>query len=181
LVKLLLIRHTESDRAGGVSDEIWPLSETGMTQAKALTDTMANRKIDSVCSSPYTRAIDTVRPLVESRRIEICVEPDLCERRLNDGLIDDWIAAFEQSWVDRNFKLPGCESAQECQDRVFSCIERIMPADSSSTVVACSHGNAIALFINQIEPSFGFENWRAMQNLHIFEFIRAGGMWTFIG
>ena len=77
-----------------------------------------------------------------------------------------------------DLKLPGCESARECQERIFSCVERIMLSDSSGTIAACSHGNAIALFINRIEPSFGFEDWRAMQNPHVFEFIRADGTWS---
>ena len=181
VTKLLLIRHAESVRTDSVSQEFWPLSEAGTVQAKALADTLANHQIDKICSSPYKRAKDTVRHLAESRGIESYIEPDLRERKLSNGLIDDWIAVIEQSWVDRNFKLPGGESAKECQERVFSCIERVVLSESSSTIVACSHGNAIALFINRIEPSFGFEDWRAMENPHIFEVTRADGSWTLIG
>ena len=177
-MKLVLIRHAQSEPDDSVSDEFWPLSEAGMAQADALTQTIAARKIDNIYSSPYTRAVDTVRPLARSRGIDICLEPDLRERKLSDGPIDDWIDVIERSWANPDLKLPGCESARECQERIFSCVERIMLSDSSGTIAACSHGNAIALFINRIEPSFGFEDWRAMQNPHVFEFIRADGTWS---
>jgi 2,3-bisphosphoglycerate-dependent phosphoglycerate mutase len=180
-VKLLLIRHAESAPDKSIPDELWPLSQTGTAQADALVNSIVTHEIDKLYSSPYARAVDTVRPIAISRSLEILLEPDLRERKLSDGLIDNWIEVIERSWADRDFKLPGCESARECQDRVFACIERILPADSTNTIAACSHGNAIALFINRIEPSFGFEAWRAMRNPHVFEFVRANGAWTFNG
>lgn len=176
-LKLLLVRHAQSVRDETIPDNYWPLSEAGEQQAATLTNTMTVHDIHTIYSSPFERAKATVGPLAKALGTEINIQPDLRERKLSDGLIDNWKTVIEQSWIDRSFKLQGCESASECQERVYECIEKIATAHSSGTVVACSHGNAIALFLNRVEPSFGFEDWLAMRNPHVFELAREDGAW----
>ena len=61
----ILIRHAESSPSRDLSESDWPLSSLGYRQAKALADELADANISKVVSSPYLRAIDTVRPVAE--------------------------------------------------------------------------------------------------------------------
>ena len=47
-------------------------------------------------------------------------------------------------------------------------------------VAAASHGNAIALFINSIDASFGHDDWAQMENPHVYRFERSGGAWRWL-
>ena len=48
------------------------------------------------------------------------------------------------------------------------CLEGLVERYARKTIAVCSHGNAIGLFLNSIEPSFGFSNWRDMRNPDVF-------------
>jgi 2,3-bisphosphoglycerate-dependent phosphoglycerate mutase len=39
------------------------------------------------------------------------------------------------------------------------------------TLLLVSHGNAIALYLNSIEPSFGYDGWAAMKNPDVFRVV----------
>jgi 2,3-bisphosphoglycerate-dependent phosphoglycerate mutase len=79
---LLLIRHAQSAPDRALPEEEWPLSEAGRAQAGVLADVLSQFGVNSVVSSPYIRAVDTVRPFAEQHHLPIAIEPDLRERLL---------------------------------------------------------------------------------------------------
>lgn len=165
----VLIRHAESAPSSVLPEPDWPLSEHGVEQAATLAIELSSRAIDRVFSSPYLRAVDTVKPLAENLGRPVEVRTDLRERKLCDGIRSDWMNLLERSWRDFAFSLPGCESSHECQSRVRRCLEEIARENEGMTVAVASHGNAIGLFLNSLDPGFGFEQWREMKNPDIFE------------
>ena len=62
---LFLVRHAKAgSRSGWVGpDEARPLSKGGREQAENMTRTLAERPVRRILSSPYTRCVETVRPL----------------------------------------------------------------------------------------------------------------------
>ncbi len=164
----ILIRHAESSPSRHLPESDWPLSSLGHRQAKALADELADANISKVVSSPYLRAIDTVRPVAERIDCPIDVCTELQERRLCEGVRDDWYDLIKQAWSDFAFALPNCESGFDCQRRVQVCLRDLVERYAGKTIAVCSHGNAIGLFLNSIEPGFGFANWKNMKNPDVF-------------
>ena len=164
----ILIRHAESRPSKELPDSDWPLSSLGFHQAKGLADRFADAGISKVVSSPYLRAIDTVRPVAERVGCPVDVCGELRERRLCEGIRDDWYDLLKRAWSDFAFSLPDCESGFDCQRRIHECLGDLVARYAGMTIAVCSHGNAIGLFLNSIDHSFGFAHWESMKSPDVF-------------
>ena len=177
--RILLIRHAESAPAPDTPEADWPLSDAGVSQSLDLAASLASRGSSRIYSSPFKRAIATVQPLAAALGLSVTVDSDLRERKSVEGWVENRDEILRRSWLDFDFALPGCESARACQDRMRTCLENIAAVNAAATAVACSHGNAIALFLNALDPSFGYEQWRAMKNPHVFDLRRTPDGWSY--
>ena len=174
--RVLLVRHAESRPDPAVPEPDWPLSEAGVIQAEDLARRLQGATVAAIYSSPYRRAVDTVRPFAEAAGLEIEVEHDIRERRLVPGFREDIADLLRRAWADLEFALPGCESGLDCQTRVRTTVDQLALRNPARTIVVASHGNAIALYLNSLDPSFGYENWSSMRNPDVFRVrYRAGG------
>jgi 2,3-bisphosphoglycerate-dependent phosphoglycerate mutase len=161
---LYLLRHAESAPSPDVPEPDWRLSETGHEQVQALVDRLAGRRIDAVYSSPYRRAVATVRPLARARDLTIRTDDRLRERRLTDQWLDDHRAAVRRVWTDFDLALPGGESSAAAQKRVVAAITDLQTHHGGEgRVLVSSHGNAIGLYLNHLSSGFRFEDWSEMQ------------------
>jgi 2,3-bisphosphoglycerate-dependent phosphoglycerate mutase len=165
---LYLVRHAESAPDRRLPEDAWPLSARGHAQAHALVERFAGAGIAAFVSSPYRRAVDTLAPLAAANDRAIALEPDLRERRLTGGFADDWETLLRQSWRDFALAHPGGESGLACQQRVACALHAIATRHRDATVGVCSHGNAIALFLNLLDRRIGEADWRAMRTPHVF-------------
>ena len=177
MTDVLLIRHAQSAPSADLPESDWPLSDVGLRQAETLAHELGAQHVDAIYASPYRRATATVEPLARLRRLAIEVVPALRERKLAQGPLDLWLDHLERSWEDRDYKLPGAESARECQHRMVTSLGDIAKRRPAASIVVCSHGNALSLFLNSIEPTFGFQNWRAMTNPALFHLEYHDGTW----
>ena len=176
--ELFLVRHAESAPSQDIPEADWPLSPAGMRQAQYLATALQSLQIDVVLSSPYARATATVEPFAQAVGLSVQVITELRERKLTDGFRsqqDDWLAILQRAWADFSFALPQCESGYACQQRICQCLAHLVANHPGQTLLICSHGNAIGLYLNSIESSFGFESWAAMQNPDVFRITYEAG------
>lgn len=173
--RLVLIRHAESKPSKDLPEADWPLSSLGQKQAETLAIQLAHSDIANVVSSPYVRAIQSIRPLTENIGVPVEIDHELRERKLCDGLRDDWSELLKNAWLNFDFALPGCESSRDCQNRICNCLLSIVDRFRGKTIAVSSHGNAIGLFLNSIDPSFGFEEWKSMKNPDVFWILYQNG------
>lgn len=165
---LYLVRHAQSARDFSLADSEWPLNVDGEAQAERLARQLRDITATRLIGSPYRRAIDTLRPLSRHIGLPIRIEPDLRERKLRDGRIDNWDEVMRGLWADLDARLPNGESGGECRLRVTACLTALAHELSEETVVVCSHGNAIALFLNGLDATFGYDAWKRMRNPDVF-------------
>jgi 2,3-bisphosphoglycerate-dependent phosphoglycerate mutase len=83
--QIFLIRHCKAD--GQEPDA--RLTIEGQSQAHALAEYLEQRTIDYLISSPYDRAIDSIRPLARSRNLPIHQDDRLRERVLSARPVED--------------------------------------------------------------------------------------------
>lgn len=169
-----LLRHAESTPNFEQPESDWPLAEEGQQQASRLIKQLNHLQIDVVYSSPYIRAVDTVKPFAEHENLPIGICNDLRERKLAEGFLNNWHEIIQRAWKDFSFALPNCESSQDCQKRVTSCIDQLVQDNLGKTILLSSHGNAIALYLNGVDSSFGFGQWGLMQNPDVYKVIYNG-------
>ncbi|GAA0611309.1 histidine phosphatase family protein [Virgibacillus siamensis] len=163
---LIIVRHCLAD--GQHKDS--PLTDVGMRQAHLLSVFLAENEfaIDKIISSPYLRAIESIRPYAEKKDLTINTDDRLQERILSNEPVDDWMEVLEQSFSDPNFRLPGGESGNDVMKRTNELINNLRSEPDISNVLLVSHGNLIALLLSRFNPDFGFEGWKNLQNPDVF-------------
>jgi 2,3-bisphosphoglycerate-dependent phosphoglycerate mutase len=165
MAKLILIRHCESSgQAPGA-----PLTEAGEGAARALADRLVALAPDAVYSSPYRRARSTVAPFAERAGLPIVEVEGLHERILSAAPLADWLEHIRRSYEDIDHRAgEGGETLREIETRGCAALADIAGA-GHALPVAVSHGNLISAILRAADPSFGFNEWRAMRNPDLFE------------
>lgn len=156
---LFLVRHAHADYS---PDEMRGLSDAGHQQSERVADLLHRQDVAAIISSPYTRAIQTVQPLADRLRMGIQIDPDLRERHLSSGPLDDFKASLEATWRDLDLAYPGGESSAAAQTRVSAAIRRIAALTDSRNIVIATHGNALALFLRTLDSNVDFAFWTRM-------------------
>ncbi len=80
-MSLLLLRHVHAgERARWDGDDRRrPISTTGLRQSLDLVETLADFSIVAVCSSPYTRCLQSVEPLAAATGVAVEEHDELAE------------------------------------------------------------------------------------------------------
>jgi 8-oxo-dGTP diphosphatase len=88
-VTVYLVRHARAGSRGRWKgdDALRPLSKVGKAQANGIAKVLADKPIDLIISSPFTRCLGTVEPLAEKLGVEIETSDALAEgARLSQAL-----------------------------------------------------------------------------------------------
>lgn len=159
------VRHAQ---ANGQEPEAG-LTEKGKTDSDRMQTTFKNIPIEQIISSPYSRAIDTIRPIATANQIEIIKDMRLAERVLSTTPLEDWLTPLKHSFQDLDLKLNGGESAKEAITRIRSVLSEVI--DSGKHTILVTHGNLLALLIHSYHQNFGFREWKTMKNPDLFQLI----------
>lgn len=116
MTKVYFVRHAKPD-FNIYDDLIRPLTEEGTEDSKKVTEFLMDKNITKAFSSPYRRAIDTIRDFAERTGLEINVVDDFRERKIDSVWIEDFDRFSEMQWNDFNYKLSDGENLKEVQAR----------------------------------------------------------------
>ncbi len=152
------VRHAQPDFS--VKDEvIRPLSEKGIQDTKKVTDTLINKNIASVYSSPFKRAIDTIKDFSETTGgLEIKIHNDFRERKVGEW-VEDFKTFSQKQWEDFDFRLDNGESLREVQERNISALFKVISSNISKSIAIATHGTALSTIINYFNPDFGYTDF----------------------
>ena len=154
------VRHAQPDFR--IKDDlIRPLTEKGMEDRKKVTSILRNKNVSAIYSSPYLRAIDTVKDFADNIGLEIKTDVNLCERRFGEG-IEDYKLYFKRQWDDFEFKLPQGESLREVQQRNITALFNILKTDLGKNIAVGTHGTALSTIINYFNPDFGHDQFMSI-------------------
>ena len=143
---ILLVRHGETDwnverRVQGHSDR--PLNDTGIAQAAALVEELADEQIDAVYTSDLARAFDTASGVAASRGLQVVALPELREKHFGtwEGLTDVEIRerfpqALTGPWGDG-------ETSDELAERVLAALRSIAADHPGERVLVVTHGGPV--------------------------------------
>jgi 2,3-bisphosphoglycerate-dependent phosphoglycerate mutase len=164
-MRIIAVRHCKAEG----QESSAPLTAEGEQQARELAEFLKGQHFDSVVSSPFKRAIDTILPYSKQNNISIMTDDRLAERVLitEPDPKWDWRSNLERTYKEEHLKFPGGESTFEAKQRVSSFIKDLESRQYESVLVV-SHGNLLSLMINLYDSSFGFKEWALLSNPDVY-------------
>ena len=164
MTTIYFVRHAEPNYMNH-DDMLRELTKKGLEDSKLVTRFLADKDIDIVFSSPYKRAIDTIRDFSESRGLEIYLEDGFRERKVDSGWIEDFTSFCRAQWADFDYKLSDGETLREVQTRNIAALNRLLNEHRNSTIVVGSHGTALSTIINFYDKQFGYADFERIKGL----------------
>lgn len=160
---IYLVRHCKAEGQGFDAQ----LTPTGISQSEMLTEFLLDKQIDSIVSSPFERAIQSIKPLANRIDLQIKEDERLSERVLSSEDRENWLEMLEHSFNDLDICYDGGESSRQATNRAVEVIEEILKGSANNIVIA-THGNLMSLILKHFDQSFGFEEWKALSNPDVF-------------
>lgn len=164
MTTVYFVRHAEPNYENH-DDLTRELSSRGLEDRKLVTRFLNTKGIDVVLSSPYKRAVDTVKDFADANGLGIIVIEDLRERCVGNEWIDDFNGFCQKQWGDFGYKLLDGENLREVQDRNITALRRILKDHKDKNIAIGSHGTAISTIINFFDSSFGYKDFEKIKAL----------------
>ena len=161
---IYFVRHAEPNYENH-DDMSRELSDKGLKDRRLVTDFLMDKEIDAVLSSPYKRAVDTVREFADAKGLEIEKIEDFRERKVESEWIEDFVEFCKKQWNDFEYKLSDGECLNEVQKRNISALNHVLEEYSGKNVVIGSHGTALSTIINYFDSTFGYDEFQKIKNL----------------
>lgn len=161
---LYFIRHCQPNYHNH-DDYSRELSQKGLQDRQLVLDYFADKKIDTLYSSPYKRGVDTISPLAEKLALDIQLDENFRERQIDQVWIEDFTGFIQKQWADFSYKLSDGESLQEVQDRNISALMKLLDELPNKSIVVGSHGTALSTIINYYSSDFGYESFNQFKSL----------------
>jgi len=157
-IDILLVRHGESRAA--TPDDPFPLVDghgdpelapQGREQAVAVGERLKDLPVSAVYVTNLRRTAETAAPLCEHLGVTPMVEPDLREVHLGEwegGLfrikVHENDPIYQQMQQEQRWDvIPGAESTETLNQRVFAGLQRIAEKHPNELVVVVVHGGVI--------------------------------------
>ncbi len=163
MTRFYFVRHAEPDYSNH-NDCLRELSPCGMADRELVTGFLSDKHIDVVISSPFRRAVDTVKPFAEKNGLEIEIMEDFRERKVDSCWIEDFAEFARKQWSDFDYRLSDGECLREVQDRNIRAVKIVLRKYPGKNIVIGSHGTALSTVINYFDRSFGYDEFEIIKN-----------------
>lgn len=164
MTQIYYIRHAEPNY-NNHDDVGRELTARGKADSRLVTEFLLDKEIDMILSSPYRRAVDTLRHFAETIRMPIEHMADFRERKVDTGWIDDFDAFSRQQWADFDYHLPGGESLRQVQERNVAALEMLLREHAGKHIVIGGHGTAVSTLLNHYDPTFGHAQFEQIRRI----------------
>ena len=136
--KVFFVRHAQPDFS--IRDDMTrPLTEKGIKDSRKVTNILMDKNIISIYSSPFKRAVDTIKHFSEKMDLEIKAIENFRERNVGEW-VEDFRTYSKRQWEDFNFKISNGESLKEVQERNSEALFKILAESHGSNIVIGTHG-----------------------------------------
>lgn len=162
MTKVYYVRHAEPNYRNH-DDRTRELTEKGLSDRKKVTAFLWDKEITVAVSSPFKRALDTIKDFADLSGLEIEVIEDFRERKIDSEWVEDFTAFSQKQWSDFSYKLSDGECLQEVQDRNVTALKRLIEKHKGKNIVLGGHGTALCTILNYFDASFGYHDFLEMK------------------
>ncbi|MFF2176404.1 histidine phosphatase family protein [Lysinibacillus sp. NPDC058147] len=145
-----------------------PLSSKGFYRDR-ITRLFEHKNINTIYSSPYKRAIQTVEGIAQEHKLQINTIDSLKERILSNGNLLDFDAAIHQVWSQPNFAFDGGESNETARERAITALQKIILAHPNDNIVIGTHGNIMVLLMQYFDDQYDFSFWKKLSMPDVYQ------------
>lgn len=164
MTTIYFVRHAEPDF--NIHDDfLRPLTDKGIKDSIKVTNYLMDKKIDVILSSPYIRAVNTIKDFAKNSNLRIETVDDFRERKVDSVWIEDFNTFCKMQWNDFNYKLTDGESLKEVQNRNIKALEEVLNKYNGKNIVIGSHGTSISTIINYYDSSFNYNSFNSIRAL----------------
>ncbi|WP_127507580.1 histidine phosphatase family protein [Paenibacillus humicus] len=155
---IYMVRHAESPYTEG-NERTRGLTSKGKADVEKITERLKDEGIELMISSPYNRAILSIKGLAEYLRLEIKTFEDLREKYFADDIIKntELMSLIREKFYDFEYCLPGGETNADCQNRSISVMKMILEEHAGKKIVIGTHGLVMTLMMNSFDSSYGLD------------------------
>lgn len=164
MTELYFVRHAEPN-CNNHDDATRELTAKGLRDRALVTAFLADKAITAVFSSPYKRAVDTVRDFAGRVSLPVQLDPDFRERCVDSVWIDDFEGFCRRQWADFDYKYTDGETLRTVQTRNLAALRRVLQRCPEQSIAVGCHGTALSTLIHYFDPSFGFEGFQSIRRL----------------
>jgi len=129
-----------------------PLTAQGLADAQKLATRFSDVLIHRVYTSPYRRAVDTVKPLAERRGLVVTLVEALRERDRDSAETMGMEEKILRQWNDFSYVPLDGESYRQVQQRNVGALRAILAENEGQSVVIGTHGIALCTMIHYFHP-----------------------------
>lgn len=156
---IYLVRHCQPVES--VREEmIRPLTPKGKADAAQVTRCLWDKDIDAVYSSPYIRAIDTIRDFADKKGLPIQTDPAFREREMGEEWIEgeEWVLHNRNQWEDFNCPMSrGGESLRQVEARIRPALDQLVRRHVGGRIAVAGHGVAFSVLLHSFDETFGHD------------------------
>ncbi|MCM0757079.1 MULTISPECIES: alpha-ribazole phosphatase [Sporomusa] len=158
MTKLIIVRHGQTlwnleRKYQGHSDIA--LTDTGLKQAQAVAERLAEEAIAAVYASDLSRAYKTAGYIAAKHNLTVHTVPQLREIKFGDweGLTYEeisvrWPGLLGKLWTTPDeLQIPGGETFHQLKARAYTAIEKIVADHPDQTVAVVAHGGTIGTIL----------------------------------
>lgn len=160
LTYIYLVRHGESPKTEG-TERIRGLTEKGKQDAARISKILQKEEMDLFVSSPYQRAILTIKDLATDLNKEVLVFEDLKEKIFTQGaapLSDNELYPYlGKSFSNPDYALAGAESNNACQKRAIRVLKQLLKIYAGKKIVIGTHGAVMTLMMGYYDKRFDLD------------------------
>lgn len=161
-----LVRHCQATgQAAGA-----PLTSEGIDQAEALAEFLLEAQIGQIVSSPFARALQSIKPLSIRLNIEIKLDERLIEAALSTIDYSDWLDKLRGTFSDFELSFEGGESSQAATTRAIAAVNDALLSYKDSVAVV-THGRLLTLILKRFDSNYGFEEWQNLTTPDVFRVV----------
>jgi 2,3-bisphosphoglycerate-dependent phosphoglycerate mutase len=161
---IYFVRHAEPDFSNH-DDLTRPLTEKGKRDVELVNQFLEDKQIDIVLSSPFIRAIDTVKVFSDIINKEVQIIDGFRERKVDHCWIENFNEFSMMQWEDFEYKLKDGESLREVQNRNITSLKKVLADYQNKNIVIGSHGTALSTIINYYDPTYGYNEFNDIRGL----------------
>ncbi|RPF52194.1 histidine phosphatase family protein [Aquisalibacillus elongatus] len=161
---IYIIRHCQAE---GQHPEA-PLTNKGFKQADELSHFLSEFELDHVISSPFLRAVQTIRPYIIKEKMSLEIDERLSERVLSNEHFSDWLEKLRTTFNQMDLKYEGGESSNEAQGRIINVINEILDSEHQNVAIV-THGGIMSLLLKYYEDAFGFNEWQGLTRPDVYQ------------
>lgn len=157
MTSVYFVRHAQPVTSWA-DDRTRPLSSTGLSDRKKVTELLIKVPVDCFFSSPYKRSYDTISECANAHGLTIRTDERFRERQCGEN--GYCIELVERRWKDFSFCEKGGESLSSVQNRNIEALNEILSTHQDKIIVIGTHGTALSTILNYYDPRFGCDDFK---------------------